>query len=301
MSGQDSNSHNHRPSKNNPAPPNVFTGYFYLSIGVLDAKIYMYFIAARGRERQNSLITMPNITTKRRAFGSLLLGSCAVALAANDKRDALEPFHWARIKFLTTGTARTVWDVAPQADVYMLKELKRRTGLNIDTTWYVAPLDDLDEMCKYPFLFITTEGSFEFTSKQQVNLVEYLKRGGFIFADDCVYSEGQQDGFFVDFKNKIEHLFGRPMVKLPNDHEIYHSFYDFPNGLPHVQGIQHGGYALFIDGRMAIFLSPSDIHCGWYGLDRVSRGHSIAKWVGVHRCKEALKMGINIMMYVMSH
>jgi hypothetical protein len=224
-----------------------------------------------------------------------------MAFGANDKRDSMEPFHWARVKFRTTGKVSTEWDVAPEADVYMLHQLEKCTGLNIDTTWYVAPLDDLEEMCKYPFLFMTSEGRFEFTPLQQRNLVEYLKRGGFLLADDCVYREGQADGFFVDFKNKIEQLFAKPMVNLPNDHDIYHSFYDLPNGLPLVNthAVQHGGQALFIDGRMAIFLSSTDIHCGWLDRERISRG--LNSWFGADHSLDGVKMGINIMMYVMSH
>jgi len=217
-------------------------------------------------------------------------------MGAADKRDTLEPFHWARVKFVTTDKVKDEWNTWPNADIYLLQELKRRTGLNIDTTWYVAPLEDLEEMCKYPFLFMTTEGRFEFTPLQQRNMAEYLKRGGFILADDCVDNEGGHlDGFFLDFKAKIEQLFGRPMVKLPNDHEIYHSFYDMPNGVPHVQGIQYGGHALFIDGRMAVFLTSTDIHCAWKCLEG-STG-----WFDPNVCREAVKMGINIMMYVMSN
>lgn len=236
---------------------------------------------------------------KRRTFGGLILSGSVAAMAASDKRDDMEPFQWARVKFVTTDNVKDKWNIWPNGDIFLLKELKRCTGLNIDTTWYVAPLEDLDEMCKYPFLFMTTEGRFEFTPRQQTNLAEYLKRGGFMLADDCVYNEGQRDGFFLDFKAKIEHLFGRPMVKLPNDHEIYHSFYDMPSGLPHVQGIQHGGHALFIDGRMAVFLSSTDIHCGWKSLEMDTRGEG--GWFPTFMSREAIKMGINIMMYVMTH
>ncbi len=242
---------------------------------------------------------MPNRSIKRRTFGGLLLSSCVMAYGAADKRDTMEPFHWARVKFLTTDKVKDEWNAHPNADVYMLKELKTRTGLNIDTTWYVAPLENLDEMCKYPFLFMTSEGRFEFTPQQQRNMVEYLKRGGFVFADDCIFSEGRVDGFFLDFREKIEALFGRPMTKLRNNHEIYHSFYDLPDGVPYINGINHGGYALFIDGRMAIFLTSTDIHCGWKSLELNSHGE--AGYFPQSRCEEAVKMGVNIMMYVMSH
>lgn len=244
-------------------------------------------------------IGRPRVLLKSGVFAGLLLLLCTTGFGADDKRDDKEPFHWARVKFLTTDRVKDKWNIYPEADVYLLKTLKTSTGLNIDTTWYVAPLDDLDEMCKYPFLFMTTEGRFQFTATHQTNLVEYLKRGGFIFVDDCVYKGGKEDGFFTDFRDKIEFLFDRKMVKLPNGHEIYHSFYDLPEGLPYLQGVRHGGHALFIDGRMAIFLSAADIHCGWKSEQVMASGWS--GWFPKDLSEDSIKMGVNILMYVMSH
>jgi len=243
---------------------------------------------------------MPTTTISRRTFEGLILSAGTVALGAGDKRDDLEPFHWARVKFNNIGETVDKWNVWPQSDIFLMEELKRCTGLNIDPNWYVASLEDLNEMCKFPFLFMTSDGEFEFTPTEQENLVEYLKRGGFLLVDDCVANgEYRIDAFFIDFKAKIEKLFGRRMTPLPNDHEIYHSFYDLPNGMPYVQGIQHGGHALFIDGRMSIFLSPTDIHCGWHGQwERSVNGYGMYSDRG---CKEATQLGINILMYVMTH
>lgn len=236
---------------------------------------------------------------KRRDALGLLLGMNAVARAALDKRDAMESFQWARIKFRTTDRVKDRWDIHPGGDTFLLKMLKESTGLNVDPTWYAAPLDDLEELCKFPLLFMTTEGRFQFTERQQNNLVEYLKRGGFVFADDCVNKQGQLDGFFRDFKTKCEKLFNQPMVKLPNSHPIYHSFYDFPRGLPYMQGINHGGHALFLEERMAVFLSPSDIHCGWKSAELIHNNNP--GWFSRYHSSNAIKMGINIMMYVMTH
>jgi len=198
-----------------------------------------------------------------------------------------EPFHWGRIKFDVTQNIPDKWDVHPWGDFRFLDALQKQTRLNIDPTWHMVPLDKLKEMQKYPFLFMTAEGTFEFNKNHQKNFVEYLKRGGFIFADDCVFA-CRYDYFFKDFKKKIEKVFGKKMVKLPNNHDIYHCYYDLPNGLPHMQGVNHGGYALFLDGRMAVFLSPSDIHCGWCGF------------FGRKKTSDSIKMATNIIVYAMT-
>jgi len=199
-----------------------------------------------------------------------------------------EPFHWARVKFdVVEDGPCDRWNTHPWGDFNLLDSLQKMTRLNIDPAWHVAPLDKMEELQKYPFLFMTTEKIFEFNGNHQENFVEYIKRGGFIFADDCVF-DCKYDYFFKDFKKKAESLFGKPMEKLPNNHDIYHCFYDFPNGLPHMQGVNHGGHALFVDGRMAVFLSPSDIHCGW------------CSFFGPQKTSDAIKMGINIVVYAMT-
>ncbi|MDA3833495.1 MAG: DUF4159 domain-containing protein, partial [Spirochaetales bacterium] len=149
-------------------------------------------------------MSIDKVSLKRRTFGGLLLSACAMTtFGATDKRNTMEPFHWGRLKFDNLKVTQDNWNAVPHADVYMLEELKRRTRLNIDTTRYTAYLENLDEMCQFPFLFMTSDGEFEFTPKQQANLVEYVKRGGFLFAEDCVANDEERvDAFFVDFKEK---------------------------------------------------------------------------------------------------
>lgn len=217
------------------------------------------------------------------------------AMAAGDIQKSIrsaEAFYWARVHFRSNTNVPAQWDCTPSGDHYFLQCLREQTGIQVDETWHTARLSDLNELIKYPFLFMTADGDFSCTPQEFANLKEYLLRGGFLFADDCVY-EGR-DLFFQGFRSKIEAAFGQKMVKLPDTHEIYHVLYDLP-GLPHVQGQPHGGWALFLDGRMVIFLSPSDIHCGW---DCIARR---ANWFPQEKCRDAVKMGINVVVYGMTH
>jgi hypothetical protein len=86
-------------------------------------------------------------------------------------------------------------------------------------------------------------------------------------------------------------------VELPADHEIYHVYYDFPAGLPKIHE-HHGGpargYAVFHEGRMVIFYSyNTDLGDGWEDAD-------------VHddppdKREAAVKMGVNIVLYALTH
>ncbi len=210
---------------------------------------------------------------------------------------ASAPFHWARVKFpiLEDGNG---WDAHPFGDVFFLEHLQRTTNINVDPAWYCIALDSLDEMCKFPMLFFTAEGHFRFTETQRANLKEYVERGGFIYADDCVLRVGGRktgDHFFQSFKYEVERIFQQPMVRLPDSHEIYHCLHELPHGAPFMQGTDRGGYALVRDGRAIIFITSGDVHCGWCASSGLK-----GRWFTQPQRDDALKMGVNMVVYMSS-
>jgi len=82
------------------------------------------------------------------------------------------------------------------------------------------------------------------------------------------------------------------MARVPNDHEINHCYFSFPNGAPFLQGVNHGAYALFEKGtgRLMTYLTPGDLHCGWTCM-----------WCPRDMSEACLKMGINIIIYYLMH
>ena len=210
---------------------------------------------------------------------------------------AAAPFHWARAKFdiLEDGNG---WDAHPFGDTYFLTYLKKTTNINVDTTWRYLMLDNLEEMCKYSMIFFTAEGHFRFSEAQRANIREYVERGGFIYADDCVLRiNGAKTGdhFFQSFKTEIEKIFQQPMVRLPNEHALYHCLYDLDGGAPFMQGTDRGGYALVRNGRAIIFITSGDIHCGWCGASGLK-----GQWFTPAQREDALKMGVNMVVYMSS-
>ena len=158
----------------------------------------------------------------------------------------------------------------------------------------VVTFDDLDQIKKYPFLFMTGENYFRFDDDQKYNLKEYIMRGGFLLMDDCVVGNGG-DFFYQSSFKTLEETFGKGAVKrIPHEHEIFHNVYDLGDiGLPYLKGQNHGAKGIFIGERLAIFLSSNDIHCGW--CDSRAQEWRIDKY------EKAIQMGINIIMYAMSH
>jgi hypothetical protein len=148
-----------------------------------------------------------------------------------------------------------------------------------------------DSIFKYPMLFMTGHGNVRFSEQELARLRAYLERGGFLHVDDNY-------GLDEYWRRECGRLFPQsPLLELPPDHEIYHAYYDFPDGLPKVHE-HHGGpargYGVYHEGRLVIFYSyNTDLGDGWEDAD-------------VHndppdRREAALKMGVNVVLYALTH
>jgi len=201
-------------------------------------------------------------------------------------------FVFPRLRFSVTDETTDLWNVSPIGDANLRYKLAQQTNINVSQEPRVVNLNDFDDMCKNPFVFMTSEGSFKLTEVEEKNLKEFLDRGGFILADDCVF-KGKEDRFFQAYVGLINKLYpDNPMRKVPYDHEIFHIYYDLPNGAPHCQGVPNGMYGLFEPGtgRIMTTCTPGDIHCGW-----------VNRWFTPKLNEESIEMGINIIIYFLTH
>ena len=229
------------------------------------------------------------------------------------------------VRYKGMGQGPDTWKVRPAGDANLLRELskvircrvKPIVGIVDDWMQYgvenqfnaVVTFDDLNRMRRFPFLFMTSENPFELTVVQKKNLKDYITSGGFVLMDDCVVLTGG-DFFYRCAYDLLEELFGAGSVRvIPKEHEVFHNVYDlsetglpwlhyigsrYPRGTggaPH--GQPYGARGLFIGDRLAVFLSSQDIHCGWcdsHGLE----------W-GLDLYRKTIEMGINIVLYAMTH
>ena len=207
--------------------------------------------------------------------------------------------NWGRLRFRCTGGDDDDWNVHPHGDIKLISHINEDLSVNLSNTWNVADVGKLDDMCKLPLLFMHAECAPELQDEEKKNLKEYLERGGFLYAEDCVNGkfhhhqpDGTTDLLFRGMQDTLRDLLpGSTFERLDTEHPIYHSYFDLMTGQPHMQGIEHGGWGLTYKKRLVAYLSPSDAHCGWTN----------EQWFGVAKSREACKIGTNVYLYAMTH
>ncbi|MBN2565669.1 MAG: DUF4159 domain-containing protein [Candidatus Eisenbacteria bacterium] len=182
------------------------------------------------------------------------------------------------------------WYANPTSLPNLLAAVRARTDIEVAEAPRTVSLDD-DEIFLHPMIHMTGHGRVALSDDEAARLRRYLERGGFLWADDNYgmdrYLREQLDRVLPD----------APLIELPFDHEIYHSFYDFPAGLPKIHEHDGGpphGYGAFLNGRLAVFYSfNTDIGDGLEDAE-------------VHndppdKHEAALRMGVNIVVYALTH
>jgi hypothetical protein len=237
-------------------------------------------------------------------------------------------FIFARVRFeegqpFGRSQGPDIWNVRPGGDANLLDEFSSVIRCKVKPIYNthewqpqyasagqlnaVVTFDDFETVKPYPFLFMTGENYFKFTAKAKSNVKAYIERGGFIFMDDCVVGDGT-DYFYQSARVMLEEIFGRGSLKrIPLGHEVFRNVYDLSDkgiptmqhkrmeqmGLPYILGQNHGARGIFVGDRLAVFLSSTDLHCGWCDRSGV--------YFGSNNYRQSIKMGVNVIMYAMMH
>jgi hypothetical protein len=182
------------------------------------------------------------------------------------------------------------WYWGSSAIPNFLRFIKENTNIPIDTEEQVIQIMD-NNLFQYPFLFATGHGVMKFSVEEKERLRTYLSGGGFLLINDSY-------GMDKIIRKEISELFPeRELVELPFDHPIYHSYYDLPAGPPKIHEHDNKpaqGFGIIINGRVAIYyLYESDIGDGWED----PQVHNDPP----EKREAALKMGMNILIYALTH
>jgi len=233
----------------------------------------------------------PSILLPRRRAGGI---ARAAEDAGTPKAVKTGTFFFPRLMFHVKDETGDQWNTDPIGDVILRKRLAELTNINVSQDPVVVRLANLEDMCRYPFVFATSEGYFDLPKNEEKNLKEFLDRGGFVHADDCVLGK-TADRFFQDYVKMINRLFPENEMRLiPKDHELYHCYFKFPEGAVYLQGNRSlgGDYGLFEKGtgRIMTVCSPWDYHCGWCNMFFTREQNDAA-----------IRMGINIIVYYLTH
>ncbi len=147
------------------------------------------------------------------------------------------------------------------------------------------------ELFSYPYLYMTGHGNVSFNAQEIERLRRYLESGGFLHADDNY-------GMDESFRREMKRVFPlSEWVELTPEHGIFHSHFDFADGLPKIH--EHDGkrpqlLGLFIEDRLVVVYSyESDLGDGWEDPDV----HQVAP----DKRLSALRMGANIVVWALTH
>jgi len=206
-----------------------------------------------------------------------------------------------RLKFSAEEGPKDYWAVYPEADTNLLRTFSSvvrckvklipdglgKNGLDSQFN-AVVQFSDIETLRKYPFVLMTSQYRYTLSPADKKNLKRYIQEGGFLMMDDCVVSDAG-DFFYQSSYKLLQEIFGKAAVKpIPNEQEVFHNVYDFGEmGLPHCHGTYHKAQGVIINNRLAVWLSSTDVHCAWVGNHRL--------------VQKGIQMGINIIMYALTH
>jgi len=225
-------------------------------------------------------------------------------------------FTFCRIRYTGYGWGAP-WDTDyPESDRHLSWRLSELTTLNVQRDkngeFYHVVMDLTDEgLFDYPFIYMLEVGNLMFSEPEVKALRNYLLRGGFLMVDDFW---GEQE--WANWAMQIERVFDRdeyPMVELPLKHPIFNLVFKLdekpqvPNpgtwsyggetsemgahsATPHYKGIHDKKGRL-----MVVICHNTDLGDGWE-----REGWNKAYFTEIS-AKKAYPMGINIVVYAMTH
>lgn len=155
---------------------------------------------------------------------------------------------------------------------------------------------------RLPFAYITTGESFELSSNELASIGKFFENGGFMVLETATPSQ-QNSQAGAAMKQMVKNAGGSRVrfAPIPNDHELYHSFFDFEDGPPLGSEIAPAGRTImnqpvnylegiWYKGRLAGLYSDKGYILNW------SKPFS-----GEGTSQPMLKMGVNFIVYALKN
>lgn len=188
------------------------------------------------------------------------------------------------------------WDSTPHGLPNLLKHIDQSTTLNVQ--FKRVPVDpEKADIFAFPVLFMSGQRAFSFGDTTRKRLREYCDNGGVIVVD-CAVGSSEFDHAFHEEIKKIYP--DRVLKPLPTDHPMFNFVFDTrqvelaPLAKRLVPGVSEPQIeAIDVDGTLPVIYSPLSMSAGWEQLPRAyNKGYSD---------DSALKLGVNVFMYVVTH
>ncbi len=200
----------------------------------------------------------------------------------------------------------------PRADRHFSLAVRRLTRVHVRSVEQLVNLDEGDAY-DWPWLYAVQVGEWGLTDRQGQELREYCLRGGFFMADDF-----HTNAEWQEFASRVQKAFpDRPIVDVPDSDASFHTVYDI------VEKVQLPGWSHLRRGYkdsvpvLGIYNDESGKGAHWRGIydDKgrlmvaISYNSDVGdawEWADDPRypanfSDEAIRLGVNYIIYAMSH
>ncbi|MEN8376000.1 MAG: DUF4159 domain-containing protein [Gemmatimonadota bacterium] len=200
-------------------------------------------------------------------------------------------------RFATARYASGDWDSAPLVPANITHSIAQYTDIPVEPEPAVVDLASR-EVFGYPLLFMTGHLPVRFTATESDNLRAYVERGGLLFIDD--HNHDIDAAFHRTVVAELERIFGSgSLAELPDDHELFRAFFDFPDGPPTTahelngwgDGLVHESLrAILSGGRIGVLYSNKDYSSQWNYHAQNKRFNAI----------DDTRFGVNVIVYALT-
>jgi len=188
------------------------------------------------------------------------------------------------------------WDTQPSALAALLKHLAQNTTVQVQFKRENVDLRSIDAFA-HPILYMTGHKDFKLADEEVRNLQRYLAAGGVVVANACCGRKGFDDAFRREIRRVLP---DHPLERIPLDHPVYRAVYPIqevtytPLVLHEHPGLREPTLeGISLENQLRVVYSPYGFVNGWSGAPNpYARGYA---------GDDALRLGINILVYAMTH
>jgi hypothetical protein len=182
----------------------------------------------------------------------------------------------------------------PSSDENFNEFIDNATGIDVEVGSYRIVELGSEEVFEYPFAYVSEPGEMALTAQEQINLREFVDRGGFVLMDDF-------DGVaqLENMRVEVQRVFPeRPFFAITSDHQIFNihfSLQDLERMAPYVPGGRIEYLGMLNDrGELAIAAGyNNDLANFWDWYDEAR--------FPLEPAADAFRLGINFVVWSMTH
>lgn len=183
-------------------------------------------------------------------------------LLLQEQADPRETRGFVQLATSLSTTLKPRFPSAARAIPNLVDALNRQTGIAAAVGKHVFV--GSREFARSAFAYLTADQPFELTTAEAKSLGDYLRGGGFVFADNALASS-EHSLAEASLRRIFTQALGRrgKLRRIPASHPIYHCFYDFdgPPPGPREAVRTYDLQGVFLEGRLvAVFADKGYVH-----------------------------------------